>query len=412
MATLLSKRGRRVLLLEASRFPRYHIGESLIPGAIPVLRELGVWTTIDRYGFTIKRGNAYVWGQDRQPWSIAFAEAGTEIYTYQVMRSEFDKLLLDNARASGVDVREQTKVTEVEMDTDLCCTRVRFAGLNGEISEVRPTWMVDATGQAALIGTQLGIKRTDSLLNNVALWSYFEGAERLPEPESGYTLSASTPDGWVWHIPLHDDSASVGVVLGVEALQRRRKDGLDSLYEKEVAKSEVVSRLIGGAKRRSSIRTARDWSYLCGRLAGPNWVLVGDAAGFVDPILATGCGIALQAASAAAEAIDLALAGADKATVMRAYESFYRDYIGQFFDFVHYFYDGNRHLDSYFWQARRLVDPKRSKSARSAFIHLVSGLHNSVADAGPKQRSFEMGVFDNLGTPLGAGVVAALKNKQ
>jgi halogenation protein CepH len=407
VAGLLAQRGRRVVLFEAERFPRYHIGESLIPGAVPVLKALGVWERVDRHGFVQKRGNTYVWGQQSAPWSIAFAEADITAYAYQVVRSEFDAILLRHARASGADVRENHTVQKVLWSGTGRAEGFVVTEPSGRARSIRAAWVVDATGQRCLIGRHLDLRRRDPLLNNVAVWSYFRRAERLPEPTSGYTLSASIPEGWIWYIPLHDGTTSVGIVIGAESLRGVTRLRLGDAFSKCIATSEMVSSLLRHASRAAPFRTVRDWSYRCERFAGPGWLLVGDAAGFVDPILSTGCGLALQAGHAAARALDAAVGGADEREAMTEYERFYQAYIGQFFDFVHYFYDANRHLDSYFWQARRLTRPARNSTARSAFIYLIAGLSRASIDATALGRSFEMGVFENLGTPLGTGLLEA-----
>lgn len=404
-AGLLARRGRRVLVLEAERFPRYHVGESLIPGAVQVLSELGVWDAVDAAGFVRKTGNTYVWGRSREPWSIAFAEAGIDTYAYQVERSRFDALLLAHAADAGAEVRQEHAVRDFVVDGDGRVRGVRWRDRDGGEGGAEAPYVVDASGQACLLGRRFGLRRMDERLDNVAVWGYFDGAERLPEPCSGHTLSAAVDDGWIWYIPL-SDRISVGVVVGVEAL--RADTDVERLYADRLAHSELVSRLIARGRRIGPLRTIRDWSYRCERFVGPGWLVVGDAAGFVDPILSTGCGMALQAAFAAAQALDLALADAAQAdAALAAFERFYRGYVGQFFDFVHYFYDANRHLDSYYWQARRLVDARSNATARNAFIHLVSGV-NQAATA-PPLRSFAMGVFDNLGTPLGGTLLDLIR---
>jgi FAD-dependent halogenase len=405
VSTLLAMKGHRVLLLEAKRFPRYHIGESLIPGGIQVLRESGVLPTVDRFGFVVKRGNTYVWGQNRDPWSIAFAEADIDVYAYQVERSLFDEILLRHARESGVTVREECPVLEPEFDRESCCG-VLYASPTGERRHARALWTVDATGQACLMGRRLGIRQMDSVLNNVAIWSYFRGADRLPEPGAGYTLSAAVEDAWIWYIPLHDDRVSVGVVTGIEVMRRETNSSNQHIFESRIASSQLVSNLLSRAKRSDRLYTARDWSYCCKQFSGPGWLLIGDAAGFVDPILSTGCGLALQAAQAAAYALHATLCKSHSA--MKAFDGFYQNYLGQFFDFVHYFYDANRHRESYYWQARQLTDPARNATARNAFIYLISGLNSAITEPGLLRRSFEMGVFDKLGTPLGDRLLHSL----
>ena len=167
----------------------------------------------------------------------------------------------------------------------------------------------------------------------------------------------------------------------------------------QISNSKIISHLLRNSTRVDGLHTMQDWSYRCQKLTGPGWIIVGDAAGFVDPILSTGMSMALQGAFVGAKALNVSIEGGDTLSAMSSYETFYYKYMGQFFDFVHYFYDANRHLDSYFWQARRLVNPSKNLTARNAFIHLISGLENAATSFNGK-RSFEMAVFDNLGSPL------------
>ena len=407
VSALLAREGYRVLVLESARFPRYHIGESLIPGGIHVLRELGVLDKVDRRGFVVKRGNTYVWGCSPDPWSIAFSEAEIDVYAYQVVRSEFDQILLQHARDCGAQVREQCAVREFHFEADRC-RGIAYTDEAGHAHSVRAEWTVDASGQACLLGRRMNLRRMDHVLNNIAIWSYFRDAGRLPEPASGYTLSAASPDCWIWYIPLHDGRTSVGVVSGVEVF-RDEHSGLEQFYSRRLHGSPIVSALLSRATRSEKVQSARDWSYRCERLAGPGWMLIGDAAGFVDPILSTGCGLALQGALAAARALRASLGGGDTAAEMSVFENFYRNYLGQFFDFVHYFYDANRYRQSYYWKARRLVQPSANAAARNAFIYLISGLNGAASGPSSFGRSFEMGVFDNLGSPLGERLLRSLR---
>jgi flavin-dependent dehydrogenase len=407
VSALLAREGHRVLVLESARFPRYHIGESLIPGGIHVLRELGVIDKVDRHGFVVKRGNTYVWGRSPDSWSIAFSEAEIDGYAYQVVRSEFDHILLRHASECGAEIREECAVREFLFERGRC-HGVTYTDNAGRLRAVRAEWTVDASGQACLLGRRMKLRRMDRVLNNIAIWSYFREAGRLPEPAAGYTLSAASSDCWIWYIPLHDGRTSVGVVTGVDVF-RHEHTNPEHFFARRLGGSTVVSSLLSKAARSEKVHSARDWSYRCERLAGPGWLLIGDAAGFVDPILSTGCGLALQGALAGARALNSSLGGGDSTAAMCAFETFYRNYLGQFFDFVHYFYDANRHRESYYWKARRLLRPGGNATARNAFIYLISGLNGAATGLASFGRSFEMGVFDNLGSPLGEELLRTLR---
>jgi hypothetical protein len=246
----------------------------------------------------------------------------------------------------------------------------------------------------------------DPTLRNAAIWTYYRGADRLAGDRAGDTLSAALSGGWIWFIPLSNHLTSVGAVVGDMEIRVRRPA---AIYDAAVSECPLVRELVRSGKRLEPVRVARDWSYLWKRFYGAGWLLVGDAAGFVDPILSTGLGMALQGAWAGAQALDAVLAGASEYETLQVYERFYKNYVTQFFDFVHYFYDANRHVDSYFWRARQLVDIRQNQTARNAFIHLIAGLNGAATTSTPLGRSFDMGVFDNVGSPYGSELLTRLR---
>ena len=179
-ATMLSRQGFEVLLLERERFPRDHVGESLLPASMPVLEELGVLPAVREAGFLPKWGATMLWGKDQTPWSWYFKETNqTYPHSYQVWRPEFDQLLLDNNRASGVDVQEGHRVTEVVLANDRP-TEVRFLDQAGCQDTVSARLVVDASGQGAIIGRQLGLRQWDAFFQNLSVYGYFTDAQRLP----------------------------------------------------------------------------------------------------------------------------------------------------------------------------------------------------------------------------------------
>src|SRR5437016_4669566 len=222
-ATVLARQGWQVLLLERERFPRDHIGESLLPASIPVLEELGVLPAVQEAGFLQKWGATMVWGTDQTPWSWYFRETNPRYpHAYQVWRPHFDQLLLDNSRAHGVEVREGHQVVEVLFEDD----RARGVGYtaDGTAGIARARFVVDASGQGALLGRTLQLRRWDSFFQNLAVYGYFAGAQRLPVPDNTNIFIESYPHGWFWHIPLHTGQTSLGAVVdsrtGQEGLRR------------------------------------------------------------------------------------------------------------------------------------------------------------------------------------------------
>jgi flavin-dependent dehydrogenase len=235
-ATMMARKGLRVVLLERERFPRHHIGESLLPASLPVLDELGVLDQVRAAGFTEKWGATMVWGKEGAPWSWYFKETNAKYpHSYQVWRPAFDKILLDNSRAHGVDVREGHQVTEVLFEDGRACG-ARFATDSGDNGEVLAPWVVDASGQAALLGHRFQRRKWDSFFQNLAVWGYFEGAGRLPEPDQGNIFIEAYEGGWFWNIPLSNGWMSSGAVVdskrGQEGL---REGGLEAFLRAQIA---------------------------------------------------------------------------------------------------------------------------------------------------------------------------------
>jgi FAD-dependent halogenase len=384
-AALLAQRGHQVLLLERQKFPRYHIGESLVPGVIPVLEELGLSEKIEEYGFVRKHGISLVWGTDGKPWSVYFGEAGGYDHVWQVTRADFDNLLLQHARHSGATVLEEARVTDVHFDGPRCTGLSYRLARSDEPHEVTADMVVDASGQSHLLAREQDMVEWEPELQNVAVWSYFQGGTGYEGRQSGNILVENTPDGWLWVIPLQDGTRSVGWVTPL-AHARDRDESLGELLESKIATSDETSRLLDGARRVAPFHTTKDWSYKCTRFQGPGYMLVGDAAGFVDPLFSTGVFLAMNAASLAASKIEGILAEPARAEQLGAdYERGYREFLDVVLSFVHYFYDPTRAKESYWERAGELVDPIKEMTARQDFIYLISGLAGSDGILGQKR---------------------------
>jgi len=288
-AALLARNGHRVLLLEKARFPRYHIGESLIPGCLRVLEALGVRDDVERAGFVVKRGVTFWWGGD-QEWSISFDEQkAVPNYAFHVERSRFDDILLAHARRSGAHVRDGISVRDISVDDGSDPVIISDAGI------ARASYVIDASGQSSILGRRLGERQLDESLRNVAIWRYFRGCARLPEPRSGNIAVVRHGDGWWWYIPLEAEEGgltSLGIVLSAESYHRRGADA-EAIYEQSRMATPELERWLEGAHPVSELRVTADWSYRSRHVAGERWLLAGDAAGFIDPLLSTGCYLAL-----------------------------------------------------------------------------------------------------------------------
>ncbi|MBV9389290.1 MAG: tryptophan 7-halogenase [Chroococcidiopsidaceae cyanobacterium CP_BM_ER_R8_30] len=389
VGALLAMKNRRVLLLESEKFPRYHIGESLVPGVLPVLDELQVLDKVRAHGFIQKNGITFVWGKNSETWTIRFDEKSPAAKkygsTFQVIRSEFDNLLLRHAESQGVDVREEHKVIDVIFEGDRC-NGVKYINSQGEVKEARASYVVDASGQAAVLGKYFDIVDYDPRLKSVATWAYFKGVAPEIEERRGNILVESTPYGWLWVIPQHNERTSVGWVAWATKYKELLDGSIATTFAKVLASSSEAHRRLEEAQQDSEIYSTRDWSYRCRQLTGPGFLMVGDAAGFVDPLFSTGVWLATKAASLGAQIINELLENpAREQECMTFYEASYQHFLGQILDFVRYFYDSSRTQKEYFYKAQGILDSEKKDTARSDFIQLisgVSGLHRFLESGG------------------------------
>ena len=373
-ATVLADAGHRVVVLERERFPRYHIGESLLSATLPILDAIGATPAIERHGFLRKPGGTFLWGRQTDPWSFWFREdPGGRPHAFHVLRSEFDQLLLENARAHGADVREAHAVTAVDTGGPTPVVHVERAG--GARLTLTPRFVIDASGQTALIGRAERLRRFDQFFKNLAIFGYFRGAERLPGELSNHILSAAFPDGWFWYIPLHDGTMSVGAVVDTRRWREAAGSEPEGTYRGLIARCPAIARRLGGATLVSPVRIIRDYSYDSVRFTGPGYLLAGDAACFIDPVFSTGVHLACLAGFLGGRAVHAILAGeASEADALAAYEQTYRGAFERYLRFLYFFYDHNEDPDSYFWTARRvLAHAPADLSAREAFVRLISG---------------------------------------
>ncbi len=310
-ATLLAQAGRSVRLYEREKFPRFHIGESFMPDTYWVMRRLGILDQMKSSHFVPKYSVQFVTdtGKESQPFYFFENNPHECTQTWQVVRSEFDHLLLNNARAHGVDVREEARVLDVSFDGDRQ-TGVRVRIKDGVEEWVHPKVIVDGSGQSSVISNRLKLRVPDDRLKKASVWGYFKGAVRDPDKlDEGATLVLQTAGkkGWFWYIPQHDDIVSVGVVSDLDSLYDGRGRTPEQIFTDEVSNCPAVARRIAGAERVGNFLTTKDFSYRSTRVAGDGWVLVGDAFGFLDPIYSSGLQLAFHSGMMAADTIDDAL---------------------------------------------------------------------------------------------------------
>jgi flavin-dependent dehydrogenase len=344
-ATLVAERGHAVTLFERERFPRYHVGESLIPETFWVLERLGILPTMRESRFVEKHSVQFVSEQGKlsAPFYFADYKEHESSRTWQVTRREFDQLLLDNARAKGVDVHEGVRVLEVLFEGGRA-VGVRVIDETGVERTVRSRVVVDAAGQSTVIQDRLGLREWDPELKKAAIWTYWKGAQREAGRDAGATLvlQLEGKKGWFWYIPLDGDVTSVGVVADHEYLfQGRASKDPAAVYAEEVARCPGLVPRLAGAERTEPFRVAKEYSYRSRQVAGDGWVLVGDALGFLDPLYSSGILLALKSGALAADAIHAGLAAGDtSAAALGAWGPGYLAGMNRMRKLVRAFYDG------------------------------------------------------------------------
>lgn len=375
-ASTLALAGRDVLLLEREVFPRYHIGESLVPAVRVVTDAIGVTEKLESSGFLRKYGARLLWGEDRtQPWSFTFLDVTKIEYVYEVKRAIFDNILLEHSRGLGVTAIEGARVTKPLFSGERC-SGASYRHLGKDV-EAHAPWVIDASGQRRLFGGNDVEWHED--LRNIAVWTYFQGGEFYPGKERGHILIENLPpDGWLWLIPFSDSTHSVGFVGPTEVVAGTGRSPEDVFWEK-LGSSRDARRMLATARPVANFRTARDWSYTGHHFTGPGYALAGDAAAFIDPLFSSGVMLAMRSASSCARAIDAILTAPEReAELLRRYEDDYRSFLGTVRSFVSYFYDATKSRETYYREAQRLIDPIEEMTAREDFVLLVSGLVGDV----------------------------------
>ena len=313
-ATLTAMEKHAVLLVERDEAPRFKIGESLIPATYWTFERMGMLEKLKASHFPKKYSVQFFSGSGKASAPFYFFENDPHesSVTWQVLRSEFDQMLLDNAQEKGVEVRRGWSVQEVLFDGERA-VGVRVKLPDGSVKDFSSKVVVDSTGQSAFISRRLKITNPDPALRKASIFTHFEGGVRDEGIDEGATLILHTvnKDSWFWYIPLPYNRVSVGVVGSIDYLlqHRREADGTlnhQAIFEAELNKCPALKWRVENAKQLFPVKTTKDFSYRASQIAGEGWVLVGDAFGFLDPIYSTGVFLALKSGEMAADAINAA----------------------------------------------------------------------------------------------------------
>ena len=319
-AGFLARQGRRVLLLEKEHFPRFHIGESLLPYNRQLFEELGVLPTLEAAGFVKKVGAQFHLGNGSQFVQFVFRQGRftREPEAFQVERAPFDQLLLEHARACGAEVREGWTATRFASDADGVTTEARSDG--GLTASFRSAFLVDASGRGNLTGNQEGLRVIHPRLKKLAVFGHFTGVRLDDGEKAGDTVIVRLPNKWFWLIPLSPQKVSVGCVMDQEEFARA-KETPEAIFTRLCQSSVPMRERMQDARLVGAFHATSDFSYKNRRFVGRRLLRVGDAAAFMDPIFSSGVYLAMFSGKLAARAINESLAaGDDGSHRLRRYE--------------------------------------------------------------------------------------------
>ena len=368
VATALARAGRSVVLFEKEKFPRFHVGESLLPYNLPLFDRIGVGEKVRAAGFQQKYG-AFFWNEatgGTRPVLFERARDDRHPMSYQVKRAEFDQLLLNHSAECGAVVREDTAVRDVLFEEGRAVGVVVANGTGAE-EEIRANVVVDASGQTALLSHKLGTRKFDAKLKRAAVFAHYAGVARPAGKQAGDILLPIDEGVWYWIIPFSDGTASVGAVFDPATTRGPDGETLEARFERLIARSKRMPDLLAGGRRTSKAYGISDYSAASAKLAGDGYVLVGDAATFLDPVFSTGVFLGMATGERAARAIDRALSqhGRVDARDLKAYEREANRLFRRFRRFVYAFYD------PVFFEAFCTEDP--FEAMRAAVTSVLAG---------------------------------------
>jgi len=326
-ATCLANEGHPVVVLEAEKFPRYHIGESMLPSMRHFLRYIDLEDQFEAHGFTPKVGSSFKFNPRKREGYSDFVAENPNNYSWNVVRSEADELILNKAKEAGASVFDGVKVSKVsfeDRDGTSVPVSATWRSSIGETGTISFQWLIDASGRNGVLSKALGTRKINQSLRNVASWGYWTGAERYQHPDArvGPPLFQALLDesGWAWFLPLHNGTASIGVVMDEEIMKSKKAvmvgdKSSQALYMQELSThAPMIWKLLSDAKlvpysAGPIVRSASDYSYASTSYSGPNYRIIGDAGAFIDPFFSSGVHLALSSALSASATICAAIRG-------------------------------------------------------------------------------------------------------
>lgn len=309
--TLLAEHGHDVLIAEREPFPRFHVGESLIPATYWQLKRLGLIEQLKASAFPKKYSVQFVTdtGKESAPFYFDEYDPHESSQTWQVNRADFDKMLLDNASTKGASVVTNANVREVLFESNKA-TGVKLqlssdTGAESVEQVLEADVVIDATGQSSFLANRLQLKEQDPLLRKGTVWTYYKGAHRDPGKDEGVTIILQTEGKktWFWYIPLPDDVVSIGCTGDMSYMFSGDEKTPEAIFQRELERCPGLQRRLMSASRCNEYFVTKDYSYKPRQIAGESWVLIGDAGGFIDPVYSSGVFLALVSGEFAADAI-------------------------------------------------------------------------------------------------------------
>lgn len=341
ISTFLARRGRKVVMLEKERHPRFHIGESLLPMNMPILERLGVIDAVREMG-VVKNGADFSLGGEREYVTYNFADSMRDSpkNAYEVTRSEYDEMLFRNAAKSGVDAREEVEVKDVAIEkapSGGYAVTARAKAKGGAIDTIRARYLVDATGRDTFLSKKLSLKKRNARHGSAAIFSHFKGVERRAGDQAGNISIYWFDHGWMWLIPLKDDVTSIGCVCHPDYL-RAQPGTHEEILMATLAKAPAAIERMANARRIADVRATGNYSYTSDRMTGDGWIMVGDAFAFIDPVFSSGVYLAMNSAEKGADLVDRVLADPSREAMLQAaFDKKVRRGIGAFSWFIYRF---------------------------------------------------------------------------